>query len=1404
MRSLACQPRLFSLFHTSFAIAATIVATGCGGGGCSSGCAGSQVIPKGFPAEGRVPNSAGVRVTRAGLDFLEANLSSVITKVLAGGGGKVTGGIMTFEVPESTGSVKNPIPFLPDIKYTICPGGPKPTEDPPKCVVEINIGKIHDVKMASQTPHDLSIDAVVPIRLRNLPLIVAGINTTAGLGVGAASDCGALDFVDVTINADVALENIPDDATHHARAGYTKINIAKMTFNDQPVKDNFKFCGSGIGTDILNLIKPLIVGFISGGLTSKLSGPLQNATCMKAQVLPDKTTQCPEGTSDVSGTCRYGADAASECVPMLLGLESRFDLSGLLASLSPGTSGGLDFLLGSGGDMNPAPGTDPTQNGITLNMLGGGNPFPISHCVPQAPNPIPTGIQIPDELQANTVTPWTSPTPEHLGFGIAERFLNHAATAAYNSGLFCIGISSEQIPQLDAGLFKVLLPSIDQLADKFNAGDSHPSMGLSIRPQKPPQITVGDNSDDFKSPLLDLKLKDTDLDFYMWSENRFIRLFTGRIDIEVPLNLEATKDGLAIKLPAKNPLSFTNARVSNNGLLTESDAKVANLVQSLGGLIPATALSNIKPFKLDAALASLGLTLNIPKEGIRKLTKGSDRFLAIFASLQVATSAMPTTRTAAKITTFTVDPTSYTKLETFGDHPAEIWVHAQADLDDGSHAVEYSYKVDHGPWSMFAPGRDFQVSSPVLKFQGKHVISVTSRVADLVQSEGEPVDLPLVIDVQPPTVKVQSGEPGYVRVLASDLVCAPHDLRVEVRLDGGEWTPVPVEAAVRDKVVDQVVKVGDGSVLDVRVTDESGNVGQSSTPLLRGRADSAIPGKAGCGCSVPGPTDTTTGAGAIAGSLALLGAVLERRRRRARAVRGAALGSMLVLGAGASGCTCAGGSGDSANTDAGDNRPEIVTYVLGSYMSAKATSDGKIWVAGYHEGDPSTGSSNDFKGDLVVGKWDDAKQKVGWVVVDGIPDVPATMSASGFRKGITDPGDDVGLYTSMALSSAGNPIVAYHDRTNGSLRVAVYDGNSWTSHEVDTQPKGWAGRFTSTVLAGGKPAVAYQSLEPGTNGFAKVRVRLATASSETPASKSDWTLSDIAVDDKAPCIQDVCASGQKCLAGDVTTGVDAACTTTISGCDATCADACIKNPKDGKPLCAKQKAQVTGFVNAIGNYISLAASSSGTLGVVFYDRAHGNLRGGSLTGGKWTVTPATAPIDGWVGDAAKDKGLGDRGIGASLAIDASGNWHVSYVDGIKEQLLYKFIAGGDPSKAGAVAPVIVDDGASADGGATKFADGQHLVGDDSNLAVDGTTIRIVYQDATDGTLRWAKATAAGATPKFTRGALKQDGFAGFFPKIVGNQVLDFYRMKGTTQGDTEAGIPGDPVILGDVRAVALP
>ena len=66
-------------------------------------------------------------------------------------------------------------------------------------------------------------------------------------------------------------------------------------------------------------------------------------------------------------------------------------------------------------------------------------------------------------------------------------------------------------------------------------------------------------------------------------------------------------------------------------------------------------------------------------------------------------------------------------------------------------------------------------------------------------------------------------------------------------------------------------------------------------------------------------------------------------------------------------------------------------------------------------------------------------------------------------------GDDVGLGTSLAIDSDGNPAGAYHDATNRALRYAERRGSGWSSTLVDRRDFGDEGRYAKLLFVGGQP-----------------------------------------------------------------------------------------------------------------------------------------------------------------------------------------------------------------------------------------------------------------------------------------------------------------------------------------------
>jgi len=144
-------------------------------------------------------------------------------------------------------------------------------------------------------------------------------------------------------------------------------------------------------------------------------------------------------------------------------------------------------------------------------------------------------------------------------------------------------------------------------------------------------------------------------------------------------------------------------------------------------------------------------------------------------------------------------------------------------------------------------------------------------------------------------------------------------------------------------------------------------------------------------------------------------------------------------------------------------------------------------------------------GDLVVGRYDTGKQAVQWETVDGVPAREAGTcpdhDRTGWRKGETESGDDVGLWTSIQVGSDGAPRVVYYDATHKSLKYATKRGDAWTSYvlKAPPTPAGDYGRYAKMILVDDKPVVAFLAMEPGTAGKALSHVVVARASSASPA-----------------------------------------------------------------------------------------------------------------------------------------------------------------------------------------------------------------------------------------------------------------------------------------------------------------
>ena len=114
---------------------------------------------------------------------------------------------------------------------------------------------------------------------------------------------------------------------------------------------------------------------------------------------------------------------------------------------------------------------------------------------------------------------------------------------------------------------------------------------------------------------------------------------------------------------------------------------------------------------------------------------------------------------------------------------------------------------------------------------------------------------------------------------------------------------------------------------------------------------------------------------------------------------------------------------------------------------ANAGSDWYIEVVD-SEGDVGLYTNIDFRG------WDDENDGgIGTAYYDKTNgDLKyAEWDGESWDIETVDSEGDVGLYSSLALDSDGNSHIAYYDKTNGDLKYAVWNGESWNIETVDSE-----------------------------------------------------------------------------------------------------------------------------------------------------------------------------------------------------------------------------------------------------------------------------------------------------------------------------------------------------------------
>ena len=1256
----------------------------CGNFGSCSACGATAPLPTGgLPGSQTVEGGAQIRVTPQGFTKLTSVLPGIVNQAFAAGTCVPQGqaGFSTFGA-------------FTGLKYcnTTANGCS------PGC--KINVG----VNPGGLTTQVVGTD----LRINLSTTINAKFHGDAYVASGHVGSC---EFIatsnDLGGSFDVAFGITPSNG---------ELNIHLDHINDFHLSLNFSGCGfvSSVANFFTNAVDAILGSFIADLLTPIIDPLIQGF------------------------------------LPSPLGIASITDIGRLLGGVSPGTKATLETRIVPGGYANLV------GNGLSLGVITGLNsdadlttrtgtrPDNVPYvsepntCVP--PLPAPDFAAAPHNLPTVNRSALTNPAKAFslsvandfnganetgsnvpdLKMGLSETMLDQLGHHLVTSGAMCLGVGTRTIAQLNVGTISLLVPSIGEL----QSTQGNDPLLLVTRPQRAIDFTIGDNT--VASPAITMALSHLEVDFYAFLYERYVRVFTMDLTMNIGINLEFSQvAGMpAMVKPSLVGISSSAVQVTvlNSEFVKETPAHLQMVLPSVFDLVTPL-LGNLPPIALPSFA---GFTLNNP--AIAHVITNQDNFLAITASLGAGFSARQLATTeplaAAAVQVLdkdlgpTIAPSTGTAHLKGVVTPAPEVVRAALSNQPGAKLPEVTIDVDHFDaagreleWSWNLNGglyRQWSSASPLViadrafAWQGKFDIGLISRVKGDIHTQSDEVRIPVIVDSVGPKIfddRLVDND-GTFSVPVWDTVSGK-DVQVAFGRPGDdkprtEWTYQGDAAFTRD----QYEKMQFAGDIQVFARDEAGNVAVALVAPFHGTSGTA-------GCTSCNSTGAPT-----SGSLVLFGIVGAGllRRRRKLSTRTIKMVSTFALWVGASvaasmqpGCSCSDKTSACEATADCTMCPEgqipfcidntcvcstdIPAGKVGPYSDIGVNAAGDMWVSAYAQS----------HGDLVVahamgGRIPDKD----WEWVDGIPAGPITVPGSTIRGGVEDAGANVGMYTSIAVASDSTVYVSYFDVDRGALKLAVR-GLDGTWQKTDVELAAGAGDTGSSTNAvgmwssltldpQGRPGIAYLAHLNGANGL-RAEVHFAQANLVVPTGLADWSIAL------------------------VDTGM-------IPANDPT-------NPN------------IYPLPEGLGLFIDSARTPTGNPVVTYYDRSKGDLKVA-----KWDTAmnkfAAAITLDGSNGT--------DVGWSPSVQVQPDGKVAVAYVSATTDDLKY-IVEGGTPE--------IIDDGYRIVG---TTVDGlpkpeYHFVGDDAGLVLSNGVPQVLYQDATTqelllatrGDMAWTHESIAGAT-----------------------------------------------------------
>jgi hypothetical protein len=862
------------------------------------------------------------------------------------------------------------------------------------------------------------------------------------------------------------------------------------------------------------------------------------------------------------------------------------------------------------------------------------------------------------------------------------------------SGALCLNISTEQIAQFNLGTIGLLVPSFAELG----SSSGRDPLLLVTRPLTAVNFTIGEGTE--SSPALTLGLDSFEIDFYAFIYDRWVRGFTIALTTDVGINLEFTSDadGNPALLPVLSGLSASDitVQVLNAEFLRESAAELEVVFPTLLDLALPQITGALGEFTLPSisGFGLTGLTLS-------KVTTDEDDFLAVNANLGATAQMLQGFEGlielhpafGEKLEEMAITPpvkveTEATLVGVRTPSPDSILAALQGkedgampvvfidvpEVDGKGRQLEYTYNINSGLYRPFISGPQLAISDGAFAMQGRHSLTVRARaVGDYTSLDEVGVTIEAVIDSVGPRIHGELTEwrSDGLHLHASDLVS--DQVQFSLSAVGADAPALSWTGGIIDEDAVWSVVALSGAV-QVWARDETGNVSTTELELSMPKKTTE---SGGCSAS---DSKGDWASGLLAGLVLIV--LIGRRRFRIpmKALRSAGIAALFVGSALVPACNCSNNVAEICITNEdcvsqceGNTIP--LCTEAGECLCADDVPFGRVGQYSEMALDPVRGGAwvsayNSTHGDLMVAKFDGTGRipTEAWQFIDGVPDGPVVRPESENRDGIFAEGDNVGLYTDIAVNAAGTVFVSYYDKSHGSLKLASFADDAWHLHTIadgnrPSDPElGYelAGQYSSITLdANGVPSVAYyKQSKLGAEITSELIYALGT--SPRPQGSADWSL----------------------------TVVDTVTVVTDSS-------------------------SLLPVPEGTGLFVNSARLANGEPVLIYYNRVDGDLM-------------MSVRADGEFGEPTVVDGGEDKDVGwyPSLVVDDTDVVHIAYVDVIDNDILY--------INTDTLTPELVDDGYRLVGSTPDGLQKPefHFVGDDSSIVFSGDRLIIGYQDAT--------------------------------------------------------------------------